>query len=132
MNNLLFVYGTLMKASRHERHALLAPLGRFVEDGSINGKLFLVSTYPGLILSAASHDLVHGEVYELSAPEMALATLDEYEECSPRYADPTQYVRQEVSVTLASGGKLKAWTYIYNRSVENFQHISSGRFLTMS
>ena len=132
MSKRLFVYGTLMKAAQHERHAFLALRGRFLSNGSIQGNLFFVTTYPGAILSSAAQDTVDGEVYELEYPEESFATLDDYEECSSRFAEPTQYVRQRVQVTLPNGKAMEAWTYLYSWPVNHLKRITSGRFQALS
>ena len=37
-----------------------------------------------------------------------------YEACGEGFAEPTEYVRQMLPVTLADGTVSEAWTYIYN------------------
>jgi gamma-glutamylcyclotransferase (GGCT)/AIG2-like uncharacterized protein YtfP len=52
-----------------------------------------------------------------------------YEACGEGFAEPTEYVRRMLAVTLHDGKVRKAWTYIYNRPVERLPRIFSGRFL---
>jgi gamma-glutamylcyclotransferase (GGCT)/AIG2-like uncharacterized protein YtfP len=50
-----------------------------------------------------------------------------YEACGEGFAEPTEYIRQMLSVTLADG-TAAAWTYVYNWPVAHLTRIASGRF----
>jgi hypothetical protein len=58
-----------------------------------------------------------------------------YEACGEGFAEPTQYVRQMLPVTLEGMGEtieppiVEAWTYIYNWPVADLTQIASGRFM---
>ena len=66
------------------------------------------------MLSDDAADVVFGELYRLRAVEDLLREFDMYEACGEGFAEPTQYVRRILSVTLADGSISEAWTYIYN------------------
>ncbi len=69
-----------------------------------------------------------GELYRLRAAGELLREFDMYEACGEGFAEPTQYIRQMLSVTLEAGAA-EAWTYVYNWPVAQLPRISSGRFL---
>ena len=58
--------------------------------------------------------------------EALLREFDMYEACGEGFAEPTQYVRQMLPVTLADGAPGEAWTYIYNWPVAKLSGSSRG------
>jgi gamma-glutamylcyclotransferase (GGCT)/AIG2-like uncharacterized protein YtfP len=123
----LFVYGTLMRGFDHPMARLLAMHADFLGEASCRGRLVLVKHYPGLVLSDAPSDLVHGELFCLRAGEELLRELDMYEACGEGFAEPTEYLRRLVEVT-TDGAAAQAWTYVYNWPVTDLPLIASGRF----
>lgn len=128
-HDYLFVYGTLRRDINSEMYHLLARYGKFVGNASFQGKLYMVDYYPGLVQSDNPQDVVYGEVYKLSCPETVLSRLDEYEECGPKFSEPTRYVRRKHDVTLKTGEVMSAWVYIFERPTVGLQLIESGDFL---
>ena len=128
-SDLLFVYGTLMRGYVHPMAKLLSANADFLGEVSCRGRLYMVKHYPGLVLSDDANEIVHGELYRLREPEALLREFDMYEACGEGFPEPTQYVRQMFSVTLADGTASEAWTYIYNWPVAKLKLIESGRFL---
>src|SRR5579871_6436167 len=128
-SDLLFVYGTLMRGYAHPMARLLATNADFVSEASCRGRLYKVKHYPGLVLSDEAADRVFGELYRLRAAEDLLREFDMYEACGEGFAEPTQYIRRMLAVTLADGSINDAWTYIYNWPVAALSRIESGRFL---
>jgi gamma-glutamylcyclotransferase (GGCT)/AIG2-like uncharacterized protein YtfP len=126
--DLLFVYGTLMRGFDHPMAKLLSRSAEFVDEARCRGRLYLVKHYPGLTLSDDPSDVVFGELFRLRTPQASLATFDDYEGCGPSVASP-QYLRQLLPVTLDDGTVSEAWTYVYNRPVAKLTRITSGRFL---
>jgi gamma-glutamylcyclotransferase (GGCT)/AIG2-like uncharacterized protein YtfP len=127
----LFVYGTLMRDFDHPMARMLSRNADFIGQARCRGRLFLVKHYPGLVLSEDEGDAVYGEVYRLHQPEALLREFDMYEACGKGFAEPTQYVRQMLSVTLEDGASeaVEVWTYIYNWPVAHLTRIVSGRFI---
>jgi gamma-glutamylcyclotransferase (GGCT)/AIG2-like uncharacterized protein YtfP len=82
-----------------------------------------------LLLSDDPADVVFGELYRLRQPNELLREFDMYEACGEGFAEPTEYIRQMLPVTLDGGDVREAWTYIYNWPVANLPRIASGRFL---
>ncbi|OAF06405.1 hypothetical protein AYJ54_17385 [Bradyrhizobium centrolobii] len=128
-SDLLFVYGTLMRGFDHPMARLLAMHADFLGEATCRGRLFLVKHYPGLLLSDAPSDLVHGELFRLRAGDELLRELDMYEACGEGFPEPTEYLRERIDVTLADGAITKAWTYAYNWPVTHLPRIESGKFL---
>jgi len=125
----LFVYGTLMRGYVHPMAKLLSSNADFLGEAHCRGRLYMVKHYPGLVLSDAPGEIVHGELYRLREAEPLLREFDMYEACGEGFPEPTQYVRQMLSVTLADGSASEAWTYVYNWPVAKLTLIESGRFL---
>ncbi|GLH78882.1 gamma-glutamylcyclotransferase [Bradyrhizobium sp. SSBR45G] len=128
-SDLLFVYGTLMRGFDHPMARLLSANADFAGEASCRGRLYRIQHYPGLVLSEDAADLVHGELFRLRQPEPMLREFDMYEACGEGFAQPTEYLRQHLTVTLADGSAREAWTYVYNWPVDAAARIASGRFL---
>ena len=120
MQNLLFIYGTLMPGLRLEVQMQGA---RFVGAAQVPGRLVDLGRYPGFL---AGEGLVTGEVYEVDAAH--LARLDEVEAMVPGDRAASQYWRESVKVT---GGPLQGQsvqTYVYNRPVDGCTPIPHGDY----
>jgi gamma-glutamylcyclotransferase (GGCT)/AIG2-like uncharacterized protein YtfP len=125
----LFVYGTLMRGFAHPMAKLLAANADFLGAAQCRGRLYLVQHYPGLVKSDDPADIVHGEVFRLRERDALLREFDIYEACGEGFAEPTEYLREMLEVTLADGAASEAWTYVYNWPVTKLARIASGRFL---
>ena len=132
MLDRLFVYGTLRKDIPNSRVHLLAQEAQgvtFVGYWRIQGRLFDLGEYPGLVLSHDPDSWVHGEVYALHNPQETLSRLDDYEGCGPNDPKPHEFDRVEKDVVLDSGASGKAWVYIYGGTTANKREIVSGDYL---
>ena len=125
----LFVYGTLMRGFDHPMAKLLSRSADFLGEAKCKGRLYRVKHYPALVLSNDPADIVLGELYRLRARDALLREFDMYEACGEGFAEPTEYVRKMLNVTLDDGSASEAWTYVYNWPVTRLPHIASGRFL---
>ena len=102
MNDLVFVYGTLMKGKRN--HHLLET-STFIDNGSIEGfYMFDLGTYPGIAKSNYNSKVI-GEVYKVD--EKTMEMLDILEEVGYLYN------KEEVEVILNNGETVNAFVYIY-------------------
>jgi len=128
-SDLLFVYGTLMRGYEHPMARLLSANAEFLGPASCRGRLYMVTHYPGLVLSDDAAEIVSGELYRLRVVDVMLGEFDMYEACGEGFPEPTQYVRELLPITLADGSMQQAWTYIYNWPVTDLTRIESGRFL---
>ena len=125
----LFVYGTLMRSFDHPMAQLLSRRADFVGEARCQGRLYLVKHYPGLVLSDDSAEIVFGELYRLHERDALLREFDMYEACGDGFAEPTEYVRRMLQVTLDDKTAGEAWTYIYNWPVTHLPRIASGKFV---
>ncbi len=129
MSNYLFVYGTLRKAAYGPMQRLIDDYCDVIGEATLQGRLYDLGNYPGLVESDSYSDIVVGECFQLKASEYVLAEFDAYEECNESFAKPWLYRREKRSCILNSGEELDVWVYIYNRSVEGKTHIQSGDYL---
>ena len=129
----LFVYGTLMRDFDHPMAQLLSRSADFIGEACCQGRLYLIKHYPGMVLSDTADDVVSGELYRLKQPEALLREFDMYEACGDGFAEPTEYIRLLLPVTLVDGASeastSEAWTYLYNWPVGHLPRIASGRFM---
>ena len=123
----LFVYGTLRKNT--ERHDLVQRFCDYIDTGMVQAVMYQISYSPGVILTDDPQQQVVGEVYRIHHPQLLLAELDDYEECSSSFVEPHEYVRQQQMICLSNGNKLPAWVYLYNHPISGKKLITSGDFL---
>jgi gamma-glutamylcyclotransferase (GGCT)/AIG2-like uncharacterized protein YtfP len=119
MSEILFVYGTLRRQA--PAHGLLVG-SRLLSKGSVRGVLYDLGEYPGLVQDRANGNRVVGELYELpegAAPSI-LRDLDRYE--------GDEFTRRKVFVTLPSGRRRAAWTYVLRTTPARARKIASGRY----
>jgi gamma-glutamylcyclotransferase (GGCT)/AIG2-like uncharacterized protein YtfP len=129
ISDRLFVYGTLMRGFDHPMAKLLSNSADFIGEAKCRGRLYRVKHYPGLVLSDDPADIAFGEIYRLRERDALLREFDMYEACGEGFAEPTEYLRRMLTVTLGDGSSSEAWTYVYNWPVTNLPRIASGRFL---
>jgi gamma-glutamylcyclotransferase (GGCT)/AIG2-like uncharacterized protein YtfP len=128
MLEYLFVYGTLRKAQNGSQHPDLKQ-AVFLSDAHVNGKLFLIAHYPGVVLGDnGHHHTVHGEIYHLPDPVKQLQKLDDYEECSPQFPFPHEYQRTTCIAALTDGSTLRTWIYTFQYATDKLTHLSNGDF----
>jgi len=127
----LFVYGTLRRGANSEMFRLLARYADFVGEASYQGKLYKIDGYPGVVPSKNQVDLVQGELYQLHDAGLIFQQLDLYEECSPDFLQPTEYIRELCDVRLQNDEIIQAWFYRYNRPIDSLERLPSGDFLNI-
>lgn len=91
---LVFVYGTLRRGGSN---AFLMDGAEFVGRGRVEGKLYAISWYPGLVLER-DMGWVTGEVYRVSQEQ--LRALDEFEGISANEIEGAEYRRVGAAVAL--------------------------------
>jgi gamma-glutamylcyclotransferase (GGCT)/AIG2-like uncharacterized protein YtfP len=125
VNDLLFVYGTLMRGGRNELTKVVR--AKFVGCGTIRGRLYELGSFPGARPGRAGvDDLVRGELYRLLDPDAAIRELDRYEGFDEGAPGRSEFVREMVTVALDDGGENQAWAYWYNRPVDESRVIAGG------
>ena len=91
----VFVYGTLRRGEQRDINRL-KPAPVFVGQGWVDGALYDLGDYPGVLLDAAAGTRVRGEIYRIE-PDLE-SVLDEIEEVWPQ---PTgEYRKRETLVSL--------------------------------
>ena len=98
-NHLVFVYGSLRRGGARAM-SIRFPNSKFIADAKVNGNLYDLGAYPGLLLNESS-SLVIGEVYEVD--DEILNKLDDFEASS-------NYWRKEVEISLGTH-RMRGWTY---------------------
>ncbi|HEY0721036.1 MAG TPA: gamma-glutamylcyclotransferase family protein [Gammaproteobacteria bacterium] len=125
---LLFVYGTLRRGYRHPMARRLAQQAHHLGIGRVNGRLYRVSHYPGLLPTTHPRDWVRGDLYDLCGSPALLARLDRYEGLGAGRRRG-QYTREVARVWLDDETPLTAWLYVYRRPVQRLTRLFSGNFL---
>lgn len=121
--NKIFVFGTLEKT---EFFSDLISAGeiRYIGKGKIRAKLYDLGEYPGAVEHKGSY--VYGRVYEAQNIDKILPLLDEYEEFYPDKPEISLFIRKVMRVIMENGESLRAFVYVYNRSVERIKAIPTG------
>jgi gamma-glutamylcyclotransferase (GGCT)/AIG2-like uncharacterized protein YtfP len=125
MNNL-FVYGTLLRRSRHPMARFLAERARHLGVAKVRGRLYDLGRYPGMCEPATDADWVHGDLYDLGEGTTTLAELDAYELAESPL--PARFDRAVAEATRDDGTRMQAWVWWYRGDVEETQRIQSGRY----
>jgi len=129
MNPHLFVYGTLLSGAGHPMGARLRRQARLIGGASVQGRLYSLGRYPGLVEVAGADERVHGELYALTRPASSLEWLDAYEGIVPGVPGKSSYERVERPVRLESGEAVTAWVYLYLKNVRMRPPILGGRWI---
>jgi gamma-glutamylcyclotransferase (GGCT)/AIG2-like uncharacterized protein YtfP len=128
MNNLLFVYGTLMNNIQSVIADFLHHNSDFVGEGYFSGKLYDLGSYPGAVYDMQVHSWVYGHVFKLHDPKNMLKRLDLYEGISLLQPDKNEYRRALVPVDVKKE-LLDCWVYLYNFTTEGLKEIPDGHYL---
>lgn len=101
----VFVYGTLRRGGSNDIRRFGPPPARHVADGVVDGVLYDLGAYPGLVLGGGGP--VRGEVHAVTAElERQLDRLEEVRE-----DDDGEYRRRRVAVRTEAGGTLDCLVY---------------------
>jgi gamma-glutamylcyclotransferase (GGCT)/AIG2-like uncharacterized protein YtfP len=124
----LFAYGTLQPglAPADAEHLVfrLEP----IDEGFVNGLLYNLGSYCGAMLDASSPNKIGGTVLQLPDDPRFLSELDAYEEFDPAAPETSLYRRILCPVSLATGGTLQCWIYVWNGDPATATLIPGGRF----
>jgi gamma-glutamylcyclotransferase (GGCT)/AIG2-like uncharacterized protein YtfP len=121
--NHLFVYGTLRSECANPMARLLERSATLAGTARVQGRLYQVASYPGLILSDGAEEWVKGEIHRLSDPLALLPVLDDYE--------GFEFERLVTEATLSDGRRIRCWVYVYGDAsrVSEGRRIVSGDFM---
>ena len=125
MNNLLFIYGTLLNED-NEYALYLKNNSRFYSTGKLKGKLYDIGEYPGAVLSDGDH--IYGSILEINDPEKVLSIIDDYEGFGDNQLQPNEFIRVLTKIETGSGF-VNCWVYLYNLPVTGLLQINSGRYI---
>ena len=111
-------------------HQTLIRYTDFISKASVQGRLYEITGYPGLVLSDYPTERVHGELYRIKQQneEALFSRLDAYEECSSQFPQPHEYIREIITVATESGQMISAWCYLYNHMVTGCKLIIDGYY----
>jgi len=124
----LFVYGTLRKYFQNPVSRYLDENAQHIGEGFINGKIYDVSGFPGLVLSDSKESIVTGDLYRLKSVPDVFKTLDHYEGYRRDSPEGSLFIRQIQSITFGEGLCVAAWVYVFNRSIENLDLIKGSDY----
>src|SRR5688572_6051504 len=93
MNDLLFVYGTLLPGRARDHLREVVSRLKPISAGSMPGRLYDLGDYPGAVFDAAAQTCVHGEILEVPAGGQLLSQLDDYEGFSPANVAQSLFIR---------------------------------------
>jgi len=127
MSRYLFVYGTLLRRSRHPMARQLESRARFVAEARIAGRLYDLGRFPGIQPARDADDWVHGDLFDLG-PQAGgvLCDMDAYE--TDESAEEAFFERGLVPAVLADGVSVEAWVYWFRGPVAEHGRIASGRY----
>ena len=91
MNPHLFVYGSLMSTAGHRNGRAAAREARLIGAATIQGRLYRVSWYPGVVDSARPRAARAWRGLRARRPGQALAWLDAYEGIVPGEQEAGEY-----------------------------------------
>ena len=129
MNPHLFVDGSLLSTAGHPAGERLARAARRIAEASLQGRLYSISWYPGLVERDAEDQRVYGEVYRLHDAARSLQWLDAYEGLTVGGPHHGEYARRERPVRLTCGTMMRTWVYLYLQDVSGLQPLPGGRWV---
>ncbi|MDB6078944.1 MAG: hypothetical protein JWO82_2691 [Akkermansiaceae bacterium] len=119
----MFVYGTLRRGGSN---AFRMDGSTFHGSGTVAGRLYRISWYPGLVLDSEA-SRVTGDVFE--ATDEQLTVLDEFEGLAAGEIEGSEYRRVRATVLLENGDAIEAWVYEWKGSVSEAYAIPDGDWL---
>lgn len=124
-SDCVFLYGTLMTGEAGHDEVDVQHSLRRVSPATIEGSLYDLGLYPGLILDGAG--LVSGELYEPREGDVKriLDSLDRFERFLAAEPGESLYLRRFVRL---HDPDRDAWVYIYNQTLGEAKRIVSGNW----
>lgn len=131
MPDLLFIYGTLhpdrAPAAIAPTARLLRPFGKPPANrATMQGRLYDLGPYPGVVLSDNPSETVEGELFllpdrllpnslhpDIPGVSTVLDRLDEYEDFRPSDPANSLFLRQRAWASLEGGSSHLCWVYTY-------------------
>jgi gamma-glutamylcyclotransferase (GGCT)/AIG2-like uncharacterized protein YtfP len=122
----LFIYGTLLHAN-NEFAIYLRKHSQPFAPGSFPGLLYDMGSYPGAVHNPSAAGKVFGNIVLLDENPEVLKVIDKYEGIGPDEPQPYLYLRELVPIQ-TTNEVMVCWVYLYNRPLDGFEQIVSGRY----
>ncbi len=126
MNQLLFIYGTLLQTT-NEFAIYLQKNSTFYAKGKFKGNLYDIGEYPGAVLDKNEQSYVHGNIVLLNDPSI-LKTIDSYEGYGLKQPKPYLFIRKLIKAE-TDNDVIECWIYLYNKPVTGLHQIIIGDYL---
>lgn len=124
----VFVYGTLREGFSNPGRDVLTTHGTLLGEGTVQGVLYDLGSFPALVDAGEADERVVGDVYALDhEPSVALDRLDRYE--GARGPNPLPYERRRRTVEMQDGTERGAWTYVWTGDVERSPRVEAGDWI---
>ena len=107
---------------------ILIQKAKLIGPGKINGQLFDLGAYPGLVYIAEGKTKVQGQIFELDQVVDTLSFLDAYEGFDPHHPQQGEYIRKICPVSNELGEIYYCQTYIYQGDLNGKILIPSGDY----
>lgn len=127
--DFVFVYGTLRRGGSN---AFRMDGAQFIGKGRVEGKLYVISWYPGLV-SGRDLGWVNGDVFCVGPEQMR--TLDEFEGLAAGEIEGSEYRRVKVPLLLEGIPHEEthyAWVYEWKGPGDEARRVRSGDWLDVS
>jgi len=124
MSGYLFAYGTLRPGFAPESVAPMVDRLELVGEGFLQGLLYDLGEYPGLVLDSRASELVFGSIFRLPDEGDFLRELDAYEGYEADCPEASLFLRVEAAVAMADGGVVGCWVYVYRGAVDGLPVIA--------
>lgn len=125
MNDLLFVYGTLLDDDT-TYGVYLRDNSSFYSEATVEGKLYDIGEYPGAVL-CDDGGFIYGVILQLYDPGAAFGLLDIYEGFGASQPQPNEFIRVQAEAQTTSG-TVDCWIYLYNLPTCGLILIENGRY----
>lgn len=116
------MYGTLRRGFENRYAQLLDRSAQYLGTARVQGRLYDLGQYPGILLQSGADEWVTGDLFQLRNSEETLAVLDEYE--------GPEFERVAAMAVLEGGDRLDCWVYEYKLEGGEDRRILSGDYST--
>ena len=125
-DSLLFVYGTLRAFLATSAGEQLRRRSCLVGYARVEGRLYDLGRYPGLVRRRRAGEWVTGELYRLRNPRLTLRALDRYE--TGAWPVQARFTRERAIAHLAQGARRRVWLYRFLGPVRAQHRIEGGDY----
>ncbi len=129
MDELIFLYGTLLSKKFNPVSELIKEFTQPVGAGWFKGKLYLIDDYPGAVPDKSPDSRVMGFIHKINDKQNIFSVLDEYEGYDPKDEDNSLFVRKQKLIVTNNGTQEKCWIYLYNKDIGGLTEIPDGNYL---